>query len=536
MDVGKKQLPDGFFTRKSEIYAKKGLVTAMELNAVRELVCMYREVFCGTSEQPVDLDIALPDYCPDISRILKCQAVPQVTSRSLAGERLTVEGSTIIRVFYGDEEGILRCCELSSAFSADFNLRMQPEQPAVFTDIRVDFMNCRAVTKRRVDIHCAFTVTAHVWGQQRQELLTAARGCGVHTKNMELPVCCHIATVQQPISLTEEFMPESGRAAPETILRFSAEGRVHESKAVAGKMMVKGEVQVHVLYETDAVAGAVETVSYAIPFSQILDIDGLDPECICTTRLELLSVQVQLNEMDSTNGAAFEAEIRGAVCVTACKQQMLPVILDAYSTDCHCELVEETVSLWNNDTSIECMMDAHGTLSDCELATVVDAWHDLRNFTTAVKDGRLHWNGRLGVSLLLKDENGQAAYQETMLDMTDSVPWNGEEVQLDPRISVNSMAYRLNGAGALEIRAQVQLHSPVQTVQKHHIVKDIIPDLQRPKVKDPSCMMTLYYAEPGESVWRIASRYNTTEEAIRNENDLKSETIETAGMLFIPAV
>ena len=55
----------------------------MELNTMRETVYTYGEVFCGTSEQPVDLDIALPDYCPDIERILRCQAVPQIASRLL---------------------------------------------------------------------------------------------------------------------------------------------------------------------------------------------------------------------------------------------------------------------------------------------------------------------------------------------------------------------------------------------------------------------------------------------------------------------
>ena len=33
-------------------------------------------LFDGCQEQPLDLDISLPDYCPDIQRILKCQVMP----------------------------------------------------------------------------------------------------------------------------------------------------------------------------------------------------------------------------------------------------------------------------------------------------------------------------------------------------------------------------------------------------------------------------------------------------------------------------
>ena len=287
----------------------------MELNVTRESVCTCQEVFSGTSEQPIDLDIALPDYCPDISRMLKCQAVPQITARSLTGERLTVEGSTIIRVFYADEEGRLRCCELSSAFSSEFDLKTTPQQPVVFTDIRVDFVNCRAVTRRRIDLHCAFTVTAHVWGEQRQELLTGLQGSGVHTRTVPIPVSNHLASVQQPIVLTEEFMPESGRAAPESILRFSAQGRVTDSRAVAGKMMIKGEMEVQVLYETDAAQGETDTAVFTLPFSQIVDMDGLDGDAVCSARLEVLSVQVRLESGNTS--AVFEAELRGVLTVTA---------------------------------------------------------------------------------------------------------------------------------------------------------------------------------------------------------------------------
>ena len=71
----------------------------MEFENIRETLYDFRPIFNGTSEQPIDLDVSLPDYCPDISRILKCHAVPQITSRMVVGDRLTVEGSTMIRIF-----------------------------------------------------------------------------------------------------------------------------------------------------------------------------------------------------------------------------------------------------------------------------------------------------------------------------------------------------------------------------------------------------------------------------------------------------
>ena len=295
----------------------------MDLEMTRIPIAINRPVFSGSSEQPIDLDIALPDYCPDIARILKCQAVPQVTARSLVGDRLTVEGSTILRLLYADEGGALRCCELSSAFSTDFAVRTVPEQPAVFTNVRVDFMNCRAVTKRRVDIHCAFTVTAQVWARQTVELLQGASGGDIRVQTRTVQTCTHVGTVQQPISLSAEFAPENG-AQPETILYFSAAGTLTDRKQVADKWVLKGCVQLHVLYATDARTGDTCTIGYEVPFSTIVDLEGLDDGCASDVRLELLSVQVQLRSGEG--GTVFGAEIRGAVCVTALRTQTVQLV------------------------------------------------------------------------------------------------------------------------------------------------------------------------------------------------------------------
>ena len=155
----------------------------MDFQTEKESFCSLRELFSGSSEQPIDLDVTLPDYCPDISRILKCQVMPQITSRQIVGDRLNVEGSSLIRLLYVDEEGKgVRNCELTSAFSATFNLKQTPEQPIVFTSVRVDFINCRAITKRRIDLHGAFTVFARVLGMQREEILTDSSGAGVMMK------------------------------------------------------------------------------------------------------------------------------------------------------------------------------------------------------------------------------------------------------------------------------------------------------------------------------------------------------------------
>ena len=77
----------------------------------REALAAGEVLYDGSQEQPVDLDISLPDYCPDIQRILKCQVYPRITGRNIIGDRVELEGTYNVKVFYLDAGGTtLRCC------------------------------------------------------------------------------------------------------------------------------------------------------------------------------------------------------------------------------------------------------------------------------------------------------------------------------------------------------------------------------------------------------------------------------------------
>ena len=60
----------------------------MEYKLQKEKCDICEKIFEGASEQPVDLDLSLPDYCPDVERILKCRICPGITSKILLATAL----------------------------------------------------------------------------------------------------------------------------------------------------------------------------------------------------------------------------------------------------------------------------------------------------------------------------------------------------------------------------------------------------------------------------------------------------------------
>ena len=50
----------------------------MEYNLKKSSIGILQTCLDTVSEQPVDIDFTLPDYCPDIEKILRCKITPKI--------------------------------------------------------------------------------------------------------------------------------------------------------------------------------------------------------------------------------------------------------------------------------------------------------------------------------------------------------------------------------------------------------------------------------------------------------------------------
>lgn len=68
-------------------------------------------------EQPIECDITLPEYLPDIQRVLKCSLTAHISSVQKTGDRVTADGTGRLSVLYMSDTGKLQCLEQGVPFS-----------------------------------------------------------------------------------------------------------------------------------------------------------------------------------------------------------------------------------------------------------------------------------------------------------------------------------------------------------------------------------------------------------------------------------
>ena len=496
-------------------------------------------VFDGCQEQPVDLSLSLPDYCPDIQRILKCQIYPCVTSKSIVGDSLEVNGNALLRILYVDAAGLpVRCCEKRTPFTTNLPIKKTPENPVAFVSAKVEYVNCRAVSPRKLDVHGAFSVCAKVIEHIPQNLVCSIEGDDVQQMTQTVDASAVSGITQEPFSVCEVLEIGSGKPAAETILRTDCSVTVESTKLLDNKLILQGEVTLRLLYAAGMGQTLPEYMEYTIPYNQMLDCAGITEQSTCHVQVQAVSTDVQIKNDAAGENMLFEAEVRAMAHITAYDTQRLTVVTDAYSTQYSLDLEYQQTTLHKlleivRDTDVQ---KNNFEVDDANISQVIDVWNEMRSVSAAVEDGALVYTGKYNVCILAIGSEGKPFYFERMVDfkITREATGYPTDVRCEASLRMKSIGYRITGNSCIEVKAELCLSAAVLQEVSCKSIVSASADQERPVLKDTKAALIIYYAEAGESLWNIARQYHTAADAIRRENDLTEETVPSRGMLFIP--
>ena len=133
----------------------------MELGLQFEDILCYEATAAISSAHEESLETAIPEYCPDIARIVEATGRLTIREKQLNEERCTISGSVKVTVLYTSEEATgLRSLTMSVPFSCVMDDRTLTRCGTVCAEGRVLLTEARAVTSRKLYIKVLPEITA----------------------------------------------------------------------------------------------------------------------------------------------------------------------------------------------------------------------------------------------------------------------------------------------------------------------------------------------------------------------------------------
>lgn len=510
----------------------------MDFSITREPVYVSEVLFDGQAEQGVEFDYVLPDYYPDMYKILKCSLKPKIASYNISGDKLICDGIVYINVLYlSENSNKLNCIEHRYTYSKTIDLPRSAENAAVSIQAKSDYCTCRAVSGRRLDVRGAVSLKIKVVCGRYAEIITDAAGCGIQTRKTPAVYGGKKILTEKQFVIREEIEAPDIRDAVKAIISCDAVSSVSDCKVISDKVVLKGEANIKALYLADSDEKAMHTIEADIPISQIIDAVGITDKHTCYAQLNILSCDLIPKQEEQDGNMIFSCEMTVVANISAELEETVYPVTDMYSTEYESKF--ETVQLrTETDPRYITQSFALKELLECTEGTLENVIH-CRCEITGVTCRRMSQN-ELAVS-------GQAEYQalallngETPVFVNKSAPFELNiqidlpegECSFDPYLQVTNAVCSITDDTQLEIRISISVQGCLYKSGYIDIIKDITIDDSAPKEKHSDYSLKLYFAEDGEDIWNIAKKYNTSADAVMNENSAE----DNSNILLIPIV
>ncbi len=478
----------------------------------------------------------VPDYCPDIARIIETEGTVFLHSRELRDGKASLSGTVRVCVLYTpDGEGGIRSLDFAIPFSCESEDKVFASCRYLAAEVTVESLDTRMLNPRKVFTHCRLDI--HLTGYQRRILTLCEDAAGEAQHHVEKRyeqqhaiLLTHIA--EKDFTFTEEITLSGGREGAAELLSNRVSYSLSETKLVGSKLIFKGMFNVAVLYRT--AQGRCGSATAELPFSQIMEVEGAPESGTASLRLQLTGTDIQIDG-DDPEGRQIAVTLYFHATALVQQERDLNLLSDLYSTAYELtydaaplELTQFRETLTRRQTVREVL--EIGVVADSILSASASC-----GSVQVSRDGQLiTLRTAASVRVLYLDEGGVPLMTQRRLDISCQMELP-ENTKVTGRAICEEEIQTSLGDRGIEVRFPVDFQLEAVGRAKKICIESVRLDTDKPKSTAGAPSLVLRCLGKQETPWDLAKAYNTTIGDLLTANQLDAETeIPREKLLLIP--
>ena len=500
----------------------------MDMELQRTTIEGYRPVSQGMFTQEETLESIVPDACPDISRIVSAVGKVFLKEKELGEGSLRLSGTARVTVLYIPEgEGAPRSLEVVIPFQC---VRDDPRFHAgcpVLSTVQPAFADARTINPRKILVRVNLAVWTAVYQQEHRELscdISCGEGAGME-KLLTSCTCSVIPDVVEKVfTFSDVLRPPASKPEIEELLLSRAELGAVDAKFIGKKLVLKGDIQLIVLYRGGE---GLTPVRFELPYSQIMDLGTAPDEAEPEVAVALKSVDCRLR--DGELEVAVEALAQAVLWV----RQTVTVLSDAYC-------LKQSVDVERARSPLYTMTERSGRREAarklCESGIparqVLDCAVAVTSVTSAPAEGGMEFAAQATATILYLSEDNVLCGADVDIPVScrTEVP---EDCTCSCTCRPVGEAAAVPVTGGLEVRFEAEFAWITLREDQVNCVTELKPSAVQEAGVRPS--VVIRRVGPGEALWDIAKACSSTVEDICGANGLTAGEAAEGALLLIPA-
>ncbi len=478
----------------------------------------YEPIVCECS-----VDHVLPDYMPEIRRILRVEARPHKGGKYVDGEKVEFTGTVAYTLLYTDGEGKLSSVTLTADYSYFCPYRSEGEASA-YSDTRIENTVCRLAGPRKISLKSVLKSRVHLLLTEELPTLRGAEGVELlpfHTSCRRI-----VSSEGYAISLTDALTVESASAEELRPLLSDARLAVREVKVDEGSVRVRGEAFVRLLLAKED--GAPLSYPCRIPFDEEMAVEGASPTETVLVDGQIASIDLSISE--SEGGAAVELSCDGELSFLRITELPIEGVRDAYNPLYPTRIEERGIPLCRIPGCFTGIFSVggKGAMPEEAVVSIPDGEGSVASARIETENARAVLLGEIKARLLLENaargeeaSGGFSAYEHTFPFRieTDIHLSEGEAPRFDLACEVLYLRPRVDRDGIV-IDAEISVKVLAYCEENFTFVSGIETDGENPYPRRADEIAVLY-PEEGESLWSLSKRVHRSPTALCGLNGIE---------------
>jgi LysM repeat protein len=488
-------------------------------------------------------EFVVPDTHPDVYEILMIDAKPRILNEELMQDKIYLEGRIDYSVLYmakEDENTEVHCINYSTDFNNTVECRGASHEMMCESEGFVEHMNCNIVNERKISIEGIVELRCEVFKKYDYEIVR------------DVDDAADIQFAKNPTELDKIVGSISGDILTESHLHISKDkpevGKIikcdvnihkKEAKVLEGKVRLEASAYIKILYKGKD-SRDIYSIDDDIRFEKEFELDNASSIMENYTDFKLRNADYIIKEDDLGEERIVDIEILVKAKTKVMYKQQIDIIEDAYSPSMSLNMDKKEYEM---NVMHKQLLDEIVVKGDIQLSDEMPRPKEIILCTASVcvtdkkvVEDKVVIDGVVNTKVLYKTTDNNkyicTVNEEIPFSCGMDMPGTKINMQCVCKVSLENIDADIEG-GNIAVKAVIETYARVNyTIHKEFLV-DICPgEDEIPKKK---ASITIYVVQNGDTLWKIAKKYNTTVEGLLKVNDIDdSNVIKVDEKLIIP--
>ncbi len=503
----------------------------MELETVKNKICMHQLIEKKQDEIIVEGDMIVNDIKPDILNVISSSGIVSVYKKEVLDGKVRIDGSVNTYIIYlaNDENGSNRTLNTVLDFTYLVESSNCKSGMTFSENIEIDKIECKVINERKLSIKAFLRLDGELYSDEDIDIISSIG------ENEDIQVLNNKKEVNSLIGKAETkvYAKDTLRINDEDnlaeIMRASANIVNKSMKVSYNKVLAKADLEVKIVYLTED--NRICKDSIMIPIMGFVDIENISEDNKFEIDYSIRNIIIKPNS-GNENSIYIEAEIE--INLLAYEQKEITLIEDAYSIYSNLSFTEKKIEsiVKKGKVSEICNISKEINIPEINNSMVysVDIIPKINNYS--IRNSKIVYDMELEMEVLFDNNNNLEMRNIATpfnFEITNSLINDKDDIKTILDLSENEI--NVNGSN---IEVNTAIDFTVMIFKKEGL--NAIDNISINDKRDcNNYSMVIYFVKAGDTLWEIAKKFRSTVEDIARINNIEDvDKIDVGQQLYIP--